>query len=382
LATAQQLPNLPYFGVVGTIGSDEVLDLYRLHLNEGIGGLDFRLAAHGADPNASIQFMILDGSGEVLATSSSGGQIDSTLHLSLGGLPAGTTLFLGISVSDPAGAQPTPGPTSYQVWVDRQPAPGRPSDTLSIPSNLLSVAVSALLASPVVSLAAAGLPAGRESDPVGTPAPPTSNALATNVAVGSLAIRWALPSAGLLSEGDAAASSPGEPATSLAQDWSGASRSGLPVHSAGLTKTDASGDQAGEREVVALVPGPGGFPLLGATAVGHGRRRSAGIEEAPIVIPPTQNWTQGIDEPTERLDLQASLLPGEIEAAGAHSLRTHSWARFPVSLFSGLGIATVLTLNALLSQPIAGFDYLTSRFDALARGKFAGRGKRRPSGSR
>ena len=43
---------------------------------------------------------------------------------------------------------------------------------------------------------------------------------------------------------------------------------------------------------------------------------------------------------------------------------TRDSAEFPVSVFSGLGLATVFTLNAVLSQPISGFDYLPSRLDA------------------
>ena len=42
------------------------------------------------------------------------------------------------------------------------------------------------------------------------------------------------------------------------------------------------------------------------------------------------------------------------------ALRVRSWGGFPLSAFSGLGVATVLTLNAVLSQPIAGYDFLTA----------------------
>jgi hypothetical protein len=50
--------------------------------------------------------------------------------------------------------------------------------------------------------------------------------------------------------------------------------------------------------------------------------------------------------------------------AQSPTLRVGRWGKSPVSVFSGLGLATVFTLNALLSQPIAGFDYLASRMDA------------------
>jgi hypothetical protein len=384
VASAQPLPDLRYFGVVGTIGFDGALDLYRMHLNEGIGGLDFRLAARGPDLTSSIQFMVLDGSGQVLASSSSGGQVDSTIHLALNGLPAGTTIFLGIAANAGDGAQAALSPISYQLWVDRLPAPARSIDTLSGPPNLLSVAVSALLASPVVSLAGAGLPLGRNGDPAGDSAPSMNGSLATNLAVGSLAIRSARPSGGLLSEGDATISAPGDAATSLAQDWTAASHA-LPTASAlSDTQAKARSDQLSERDLVVQMPGPGGFPLLAATAVGHGRKRSLVLEDAPISTPPSQDGSEGIAEQTDRLNLRASLLPVEIqgEPASVHPFRVRSWGRFPASLFSGLGIATVLTLNALLSQPIAGFDYLTTRFDASGTGRFARRGKRGSEQSR
>jgi hypothetical protein len=45
----------------------------------------------------------------------------------------------------------------------------------------------------------------------------------------------------------------------------------------------------------------------------------------------------------------------------------------PNSFFSGLGLglAIAVTLNAALSQPFGGFDYLASRFDSR-RGKAVG----------
>ena len=55
-----------------------------------------------------------------------------------------------------------------------------------------------------------------------------------------------------------------------------------------------------------------------------------------------------------------------------------AWGGFPVSVFSGLGVATVLTLNAVLSQPIAGYDYLTAK---LYRSRIRAFSRRTPSKS-
>ena len=52
-------------------------------------------------------------------------------------------------------------------------------------------------------------------------------------------------------------------------------------------------------------------------------------------------------------------------AAQSPIFRGRTWSRWPISAVSaGLGVATVFTLNAVLSQPLAGFDFLTSRLDA------------------
>ena len=52
------------------------------------------------------------------------------------------------------------------------------------------------------------------------------------------------------------------------------------------------------------------------------------------------------------------------DGVGTEGSLTLAFDGFQVSVFSGLGLATVFTLNAVLSQPIGGFDYLTSHLDA------------------
>jgi hypothetical protein len=52
------------------------------------------------------------------------------------------------------------------------------------------------------------------------------------------------------------------------------------------------------------------------------------------------------------------------------------WRESQITFSFGLSIATFLTLNMILSDPVAGFDYLASRLDADARQP--NRGQRRP----
>jgi hypothetical protein len=377
LSTAQVLPDLPYFGVVGSTGSDEVVDLYRMHLNGGATGFEFRLAAQVPDLTGGIQLFVLDGSGQVLARSSAGGQSDPTIQLTLGDLPAGTTLYLGISAGA-AGSQGG-GSINYQLWVDRQPAPSRPGDVPFANSSLVPLAVSALLASPLTVMAATGLPPGRDGDSVSTsPGPQAISTVATNLPVGSLVVRPAGLSAGSLSEGDSAIGMLADPRaqSTLAQLRTAAADSTRPDQVEGTSRTKDHADLAPATDAVALIRGPGGFPLLGATPLGHGTQRSLLTRDVPLAARPAEELNQGQAESIECAESLAAIsaVSAEGESADqAHLLRVRGWDRLPVSLFSGLGIATVLTLNALLSQPMAGFDYLSARFDVGGAGGALGR---------
>ena len=46
------------------------------------------------------------------------------------------------------------------------------------------------------------------------------------------------------------------------------------------------------------------------------------------------------------------------------------WGESRVRLSFGLSMATVLTLNVILSDPVAGFDYLASRLDSVKRDRY------------
>ena len=51
LATAQDFPNLPFVGVVGTLGSGDPIDLYRVTLNAGVVGSGLRTRVESVGPD-------------------------------------------------------------------------------------------------------------------------------------------------------------------------------------------------------------------------------------------------------------------------------------------------------------------------------------------
>ena len=103
LATAQELPELPYVGVVGTLGSGEPIDLYRVTLSSGVSGLNFGLESDQSALTIPMQLQVFDASGHLLGEWSLGGQSSTSLYGGLGALPAGSTLYFGITAGSTSG---------------------------------------------------------------------------------------------------------------------------------------------------------------------------------------------------------------------------------------------------------------------------------------
>jgi len=82
-----------------------------------------------------------------------------------------------------------------------------------------------------------------------------------------------------------------------------------------------------------------------------------------MTAPALEARSEGVESTGDPdLDGRPAVLLAEGEViAKEQAVRLRAWGGFPVSVFSGLGVAIVLTLNAVLSQPIAGYDYLTAR---------------------
>lgn len=360
LVSAQVLPDLRFFGVVGTVGTGDGIDLYKLTLDSIPARLDFGVVMHGWNANVPATFQLLDGSGNVLGTWKLGGLGNSSIQVDLETPAPGATLYVGISAGSASTSGEAPGTGSYQLWVARQPALQSTSATTVSPAQL-PLGVSAL-SSLLIPLASVGQSAPQGGSAAGLAAAPQRASISVSVTVGSLAIRSAGASRGLLDE-----------PTPLAMQGNGTSAPREVAAAGSIARTDL--DRGGESQpgqpalgrdpqaIVAVIDA-GGFPLLGATAVGYWREQGPGPEALPGMTAPALEERSESVESSGNLELKLSptlsLAEGEVLAQEQAS-RLRAWGKFPVSVFSGLGVATVLTLNAVLSQPIAGYDYLTAK---------------------
>jgi hypothetical protein len=366
LATAQGLPDVPYFGVIGTLGPDDAIDLFRMPLDPGMLGVQFELVAQQRPVTIPVQFSLFDGTGRLLGRWSSGDDPGaSVISLELASPSIGTTLFLGISATSPNGPSGSSPTTDYQLWVTRLTATDpQPAGTGAATTPLLSTP-SPLTLGPIQPLAplAASPQAQAMVGAQAAPAP-VSNGPGAGIApaVGSLPTRTAGPLAGVL-----AVSNPNQAVLRpliVTVHLEGKDR---PTQTPGLDTGEATGDGAepapgDAQEALVALRGPGGFPLLGAAAIGHRRRTLPAVAAASAE--PTAHVA--IDPPA--MDPLAAQDPGPptaepVPTAVASASGPRTWGEAPITLSFGLSMATVLTLNVVLSDPVAGFDYLASRLD-------------------
>ncbi len=163
LARAQVLPDLSFFGVVGTIRTGDAVDLYRLTLNEKAEELDFGLAFQTNGQVAAIEFQIFDGAGQLLGEWTSGEQGASVVFAQLGPQAAGSTLYLGISAGNQGGAAALSAGVTYQLWVSRESATDQSAGS---PQNSSTVPIATLSSTPagaLTPLAAVGTAPGHAS---------------------------------------------------------------------------------------------------------------------------------------------------------------------------------------------------------------------------
>jgi hypothetical protein len=361
-ATAQGLPDLPYFGVVGAIGSGDPADLYRLTLNTGAEGLYFGLVSDQSGAIVPMQLQAFTGSGQLLGEWSFGSQGTTSLSSSLGALAAGSTIYFGISAGNPGGTGGSSAPIGYQLWVGLQSATSGSTIAPGAGTTGSSPASSPAVASPIPASTSPWALPSSGSSPISPTAPPNASG-GMRVAVGSPAIRSAGPSGGLLSTGDPAPAVASDFNASVNKDWDESSLTGPTARPDDkVDPTELSGRER-EPDALVVIHGPGGFPLLGAVALGH-RRGNSTSGRGDLATPAARSYE---DFQAEARALPAAPeIPSTDATTTAHSgtFRDRAWGKFSVPLFSGLGLATAYTLNAVLSQPIAGFDYLTSRLES------------------
>jgi hypothetical protein len=376
-ATAQSLPNDPYFGVIGTIGGGEPIDLYRLTVSAATAGFQFQLVSSPPASAGSLQFWLFDGSGKVMGEWSSGtGASGSFINFALDNSFSGSSLFVGVSPGNPNGQAGSAAPLGYQLWVQRFNAPTDLATATGAGAILPSIASTLFvgaLVGPLSTLSAAASQGDSSALTTTTPTPtsaPSDLTTGFRVSVGSTPTRSAEAAGGLMSEG--------EDRTVVVHVFTAVDRETtdkLLAESVQGPRTESgSSNRPGGSETeggLITLRGPGGFPLLGADAIGSWR----GNSNARVASWAEDRNQQPDDSPAEGspvsqeppifvngnmplADLSAGADAGA--DAGASRSRDLLWG----TLSSGLGTVTLLTLNALFSNPIAGYDVLPSRLDA------------------
>ncbi|MGZ5982575.1 MAG: hypothetical protein ACXWO3_16730, partial [Isosphaeraceae bacterium] len=278
IASAQVLPNLRYFGVVGTLSAGDEIDLYQLALNSISERLDFGLVMQGRGGSVPATFQILDGSGQVLGTWKLESPGNSSIQVDLERLGPGSTLYLGVS----AGSSSTPGGASgtvnYQLWVAHQPALLLTSS--SIGNSTQPVLALSVLSPLLIPLAALGLSSSQGVSAAALTAPGTIS-ITASVTVGSLAIRSAGASRGLLSNDEPAPFAVQGPGTSAPQEVAAGSLARSESEREGEPRPGEPAVAGRDPEASVVVISTGGFPLMGATAVGYWRWRGTAPEAVP-----------------------------------------------------------------------------------------------------
>jgi hypothetical protein len=143
------------------------------------------------------------------------------------------------------------------------------------------------------------------------------------------------------------------------------------------------------------IRGPGGFPLLAATAIGNWRRSPPGISMAAVADATPGEPTETTFDRVQTLALDRGAIQNQLPRAATppivlaadddtsdmndtvgDALYPRRWEDTRVTLSFGLSMATFVTFNVILSDPVAGYDYLASRLDRDGRDRYP---KRRPT---
>ena len=88
-------------------------------------GLNFGLVSDQAAPTVPVQLQVFDGSGQMLGEWSLSGQAATSLFGGLGALPAGSTIYFGITAGNPSSPGGPSAAIDYQLWVGLQSATSR-----------------------------------------------------------------------------------------------------------------------------------------------------------------------------------------------------------------------------------------------------------------
>jgi hypothetical protein len=343
-ATAQHLPDEPFFGVVGAMSPGDTTDYFVLNPDRLAASIEVGLTLGQQQAEwHPVVLVVLDGSGRTLATWRSDAPGPGSVTVPLDPRQAVSTLYIGIGTE--GRAQDGGAPLGYQLWVSMHSSPDR---MLPLPNDIPALGGVTILPTIATSLmAVAGRAAATATDEAAPAAEDT--AIGGRVVIGSPAPRAAAALGGIMAGADAATplTSAGDASVIGAQaahSASGQRGTHEPAHSA-PSSPEAPGS-------VAVLRGPGGFPLLGGVAIGGRSPDLQGLN--PVVTPTDAPPDPDSDDPT---------LPGLLaqrDAERASVVERPPGQASPAWFLTGLGPAALVTLNVAFSNPLAGFDYLYS----------------------
>jgi hypothetical protein len=362
-ATAQPLPELPFFGVVGTISTSPAIDYYRLTLNERAGQLNFGLFFENPGAANAMELQVWSGTGQLLGEWSSSAGASIVLS-QFGPQAPGSTLYLAVSAVGNGTSSAPSADFGYQLWVSIQ-IPSLAAATGADSTPNAPVPLAALSSGPLAQTAASGGAA-----PIAGSAA-ASTATATG-AVGGSPVAAATGPPTLITgrtsidalvrrQSDHVAGVDLDLAPNGGRDARNLAQTGL--HLAGENDSGARAARGADDALLAAIDGPGGLTLMEAVAIGH-RRKSRNPSPTPdellACVSPSGPSMELAPTPGSGVDLLA--VASNPDPADGHTPEKGTWRGLTPSIFSALGVATVFTLNAALSQPLAGFDLAASRF--------------------
>jgi hypothetical protein len=372
LQTAQALPDVPYFGVIGTIGGGDPIDLYRLTVGPQTSGFQFELVSQSWSSTVPLSFQLFDSAGKVVGTGSSSPDITgSPINFVLDNHFSGSTLFLGISAPGQNGAG-AGLMTDYQLWVQQfttpLSAPSPAGAVTLIPATTNALFVGAIV-QPLTAVAVVSVPAPESyANPITTNSVVNGTGIEIRVGIESLPTHQAAPNGGVMSaETDIPAPALGLAAAITPEGAFSPRDTGSSSELRNVLPTHTNSEEA--RDGLIALSGPGGFPLLAADAIGNWQRTADRLPTAEVasVEGEQQEFHSTSLPPSDSLlPVDPDVLEQENLPADARSLpgRTTTWLWSSVA--TSLSVATLWTLNAVFSNPFAGYDIVPSRFDSGA----------------
>ncbi len=307
--TAQHLPDVPFFGVVGSLLPSDQVDLYQISVSPASSTLSIQVRLQHSSSDTGETIWLMDRTGRVLGFESvdpSKPVADVSMMVSL---PAVTgVVYFGISHVAGDSASTAVSPVSYQVWFARG---GRPGDWSESSGNATEPAL--VPTDPILSIIEGTHSETPTESTVTAPplVPQDSTAGSHLVASGLLPTLSAAPSGGVLR---VKGTPPRVDVNEVLPHVLGSEVSQAQAQAAQPAGRGASPEatQQAANGIAALTStpqarrGPGGFPLIGTALLGDWPTQATAqdrlaLEIAAEAIEPVPMNSQEITQDTDLL---------------------------------------------------------------------------------